>query len=430
MKKLQKIVDWLVYSFLFLLPWQVAWIWQERFLDGAKWQYGTMVIYATEVLLWVIFILQLIVWLKTKKFKFSIFKLQRSSVILIIWLLVVWSGLSIVWSGDKMLSFYHWFRLLEVVALFFVLLNWQLRFKRLWWLVFWAGVIQGLLAIYQFLAQNISASKWLGLAAHSPADLGTIVIQVGPERWLRAYGAFTHPNILGGFLLVSLLVGVYLYLNSKIGWPKIGLTIGLIIITAGLFFSFSRSAWLAGLTVYAVWLVLALFKNNRDIVLNFLKPLFYVVVTVLVLFLVYQPLTVARFSVDQRLESQSIAERLDQYSEARQIIKSRPWFGVGIGNYTTALSQFKPDQPAYSYQPVHNLWLLVWAEMGLFGLVIFISMLLILFFRSIQTENIFGLGLLVGFLVVGFFDHYLWTQYAGMIIFWLGLTFLVRDDTN
>ena len=36
---------------LFLLPWQTIWITQERFLNGAKWQYGTQGFYATEFLL-------------------------------------------------------------------------------------------------------------------------------------------------------------------------------------------------------------------------------------------------------------------------------------------------------------------------------------------------------------------------------------------
>src|SRR3989344_5563437 len=42
---------------LFLLPWQTIWITQERIRGGAKWEYGTLGFYTTEILLWFSFLL-------------------------------------------------------------------------------------------------------------------------------------------------------------------------------------------------------------------------------------------------------------------------------------------------------------------------------------------------------------------------------------
>src|SRR3990167_3528965 len=54
MKKFERIIEYLFYLFIFLLPWQTRLIWQDASLNGYVWEYGRFSLYGTELLLWLI----------------------------------------------------------------------------------------------------------------------------------------------------------------------------------------------------------------------------------------------------------------------------------------------------------------------------------------------------------------------------------------
>ena len=54
---LNKIINYLLLLFLFLLPWQTRWIYQPGYLNSGYWEYGTYSFYGTQILLWLIIIL-------------------------------------------------------------------------------------------------------------------------------------------------------------------------------------------------------------------------------------------------------------------------------------------------------------------------------------------------------------------------------------
>jgi hypothetical protein len=85
-----------------------------------------------------------------------------------------------------------------------------------------------------------------------PADqTGAAVLSAGGIRWLRIYGLTFHPNVLGGFLAVGLILGLPFLVNK---WMRFlwGL------LAFGLLLTFSRSAWISIVIVLPVtvgWLV-------------------------------------------------------------------------------------------------------------------------------------------------------------------------------
>jgi len=90
--------------------------------------------------------------------------------------------------------------------------------------------------------------------ALSPDLSGASVILTDGLRWLRAYGLTYHPNVLGGFMVVGILLGL----------PLIGSRSGRIIwwlLWLGLFISFSRSAWIAAAVMVPVLFLLG-FKQG------------------------------------------------------------------------------------------------------------------------------------------------------------------------
>ncbi|MBT4122198.1 hypothetical protein HOE31_04595, partial [bacterium] len=93
------------------------------------------------------------------------------------------------------------------------------------------------------------------------------------------------------------------------------------------------------------------------------------------------------------------------------------WYkGLGLGQYTLRLAQLYPDLPGYIYQPVHDSGMLTLAELGLWGLLIFSTIILFIFLGA----NSFWL-LIVAVLILGLFDHYFRSMYFGIMLWWLVL---------
>ncbi|MFA6228396.1 MAG: O-antigen ligase family protein [Patescibacteria group bacterium] len=436
---LKKTLNALIALYLFLLPWQAVYIFAENFINGAKWQYGTGQIYLTEPLLWLIALIFVSGRINSRGLKSLVpdFKLlksadkKRMAITSAIWLFVLWSGLSILWSPEKPAACYLWLHLLEGAALMLIILNSGWRLKNLLWpLIASAGPI-ALLAVWQFLTQNSLANTLLGLSPHSAAILGDTVIETDVGRWLRAYGPFSHPNILGGYLALTL--SAVLILWQEIAWSsfpslkresqRIFLLVVICLISASLFFSFSRSAWLAALIILMI--CLGYWLKNKKLWPQYLAIILAPLLIFATLSFIFNPLVLARADLAGRLENNSLAERETQVSQALGLIKNQPLLGAGLNNYTYALHRQSPLSPAYSLQPVHNLYLLILAELGVIGLIIS----LVLFYLIIKnSKKSFALLPLTALLIISLFDHYFFTQYIGLMIFWLALTLALVDD--
>lgn len=440
MRKLSKT---LLLIFLFLLPWQTRWIFEPRFLNGNFWEYGSSSWYGTEILLWLAIILFAIDRFRKPVLAHIFSKLhwQTHRRIFFITLgFLAFLGLEVLHSLDIGVSYNYFFHLLEGLCLFFILT--EMEKKRPLLLAFWSGgVMQALFGAYQFFTQNIIANKWLGLALQAP-QLRSSVIESGSERWLRAYGSFGSPNILGGYLAIILIIGLIVYLNSK-PWQKIFLTLGQVIILVGLILSFSRGAWLGAIVgvAFIIWGQLSflpggiewsfIFRSHKlflDFVRNDLvKQLFFYSCIALTLFIILQPLFITRFTVSYRLERQSLSERALQYPEAINIFKNYPLLGVGPGAYTFALAREKPALPGDSYQPVHNAYVLIFSEWGIMGGIVWFAIIAWLL-ALVKIHNPKFLPVVFTMLVLGVFDHYWWSLYSGIILWWTVFGLSLGED--
>jgi len=79
---------------------------------------------------------------------------------------------------------------------------------------------------------------------------------------------------------------------------------------------------------------------------------------------------------------------------------------VGLNNFIVHLPQFYQSGSVYLLQPVHNIFLLVAAETGLVGLVIFLWFLILTFKKLLITNYYLLITALIVILVLGLFDHY------------------------
>jgi len=162
----------------------------------------------------------------------------------------------------------------------------------------------------------------------------------------------------------------------------------------------------------------------------------YVLCIFLVLTVIFFPLVQTRFSQTSYNEINSTSERLSGYQEASQIFKYKPWLGVGVGNYTAYLIQKNPNLPGYTYQPVHNVPLLLVTELGIVG-----CLLILIIIGAFITYHILHITYQSGdnksrklcyvlcvmcYALLILFDHYMYTSFTGLIIgsSFFGLMFL------
>ena len=208
-----------------------------------------------------------------------------------------------------------------------------------------------------------------------------------------------------------------------VGRREIFCSSALVVLIAGLFFSFSRSAWLA------FWLGLIIYFGYSFRKKYLFNYIFILIAAAGVLVAVYPGLVAARLSSESRLEAISASQRISGIEQSFDLIKEHWLIGVGTGNYTKALAEQLPGKPYYFSQPVHNLFLLIWAELGVVGLGLFIVLILaVLRPGAIAPEVGWGLSLplLATLIILGLFDHYLWSLYFGQLLMWFVLGIVYR----
>jgi len=107
-------------------------------------------------------------------------------------------------------------------------------------------------------------------------------------------------------------------------------------------------------------------------------------------------------------------------NEWKDVVSGNVLNGVGVGNYVVALENEYPGREVYAYQPVHNVYLLILGEIGIIG-VLFI----LLWAASIDRYNysqiprvpaVGALAMGNAILVIGFFDHYIWSLWPGLAL--------------
>lgn len=421
--------------FLFLLPWQTVWIYGERLVNGYKDQYGTLQFFASEFLLWVV-VLLFMYWfwkkykVENKKYKFKITK--DRIFVFSCFLFIVYAFASVLWSYEPDRAFQQAFHILEAFLLFFVIFLGPLKIREtLKWFVF-GSVAPAVLGIAQVLLQDSWPSTLLGLPAHDSYIAGSSIVQ-GEDigRWLRAYGTFSHPNVFGGYIVIVIVMLFLLTKKWKVesgGYKVFFLTSYLLLLTA-LFFTFSRSAWLAMLVSFLVYCYITFRKmgdGERGTGAMFIIPTIFLITF---LSIVYFPVIQVRFSQDSYNEIQSVQERMSGYEEASILWQLRPFYGVGAGNYTAAAYTYNDMLEGWNYQPVHNVGLLFLVEFGVAGIVLlFFVVVSFISLQSFKTLNFFWYMICCGtcYVILAGFDHYLLSSYIGLLLTAIYLAIVVR----
>lgn len=445
----------LVGFFLLALPFQTRFIFSPGTINGEPWEYGTLSIYFSDFILcalslWWIFVLQ-----KNRDKHVMVspsnHNIQKNSpntkithtkiAVSALWLITF---TSIVWSKQHTLAAFGILQITKAALVFFIFSSANLSKKLLAWIFVISGIIQSLFITLQFLTQRIASSTILGMSAQSPETLGVSVIETNAGRFLRAYGTLPHPNVTAGFLVITLFFTGFLVTTTTTNdrarntATEFTSLVASIFITFALTLTFSRAAiigLLAGLILCTLLTTLIHAHARRQartwLITTFISLILFVCALL--------PLYLLRFTTSTRLEHLSTTARIESIEQSLTILTTNTnWFtGVGISNYTQAVYNIISDQkPGWWYQPVHSTPLLVLAELGLVGFLLFLSLFLftlqktftwILSPATLRTQDTltpFLHSILFGLFILSFFDHYLWTLPTMLLTLFLlfGLT--------
>ncbi len=343
---------------------------------------------------------------------------------------------------------------------------------------------ESLLAIAQYIHQG-SINGFLYFLGERKFTAGTPGIanaSINGQLILRPYGTFPHPNVLAGFLLCSLIFIYAWFDDKKDTKKKILKTTALLLGSIALFLTLSRITivlWLILTVIAGINWLLMLYnlvipseveeshstKLGRKILLldllsgmrslrsgRFRRPavgmtlrsgswLFKQIkmhkktpIIFLAYFCLLALITGALFYIPvlSRLKGTNFAEeafsqRADLFKSALIIIKDHPLFGVGLHNFIPSLSHIqKPLSPTLYLQPVHNIFLLITAEIGIIGSAFFLWFLFktynrLLFYLSLRhhevaKQSLITLLILSAILILGLFDHYWLTLQQGQLL--------------
>lgn len=419
---MKKFKEYFLLLIIFIFPWQARWLPNNFIYTDIYNEYTLPSIFVIDVLM-----LLAVLW-SWQSFK--------KTDLRIIFLVLGWLSINAYFAIQPF--FVVWKAcLLALIFWFIYVVKENVESKKIINVLIFSAVVQAILALIQFFVQYIPANTLLGVAPQSAFILGSSVIETIDGRWLRAYGTFPHPNILGGFLSIIVLLVIHKYVSlykqfataqwSDKSWVvrtgfEVGLTlVAFMVSVAGLIVSFSRTAWLAvvcGLITYGITQC-----RNKLSIIAFAKLMVAGALVVGMFVALYPQLFATRLTANTRLETASIAERVEGYDAAIELWRNNWIGGVGMGNYSFALASLQPGLPAYHYQPVHNVFVLMVIEVGLIGLVL----LLMYLWRQRQSVmiNELTLPLLVAVGVLAMFDHYLWSLHVGMIL--LGIMWLTIE---
>ncbi len=125
----------------------------------------------------------------------------------------------------------------------------------------------------------------------------------------------------------------------------------------------------------------------------------------------------------------SLSERIELLKSGVKVFKNSILFGCGISRFIKAMENFVPrsSKGIMILQPVHNIFVLMLAEVGVLGFLIILFLIVKIIFPILKKKfTVYSLLILINILIIGSFDHYLFTLPQGTTILFFVLVGLVR----
>lgn len=286
------------------------------------------------------------------------------------WLLFLLISLfSIIFSIDKIASVYGIMKLLSIFLIFssvYILTRKERSAKIIFNAIVFSAIFPFLVAIYQLLTgTGVGGSE-------------------GIES--RLFGTFSHPNPFASFVLISISIALFLIIKEKSQEKKWLLMTFFIIGAVILEQTYARGAWLA----FLIFLFIVAIKKS-------IKTLIGLFILSILLFS-FSP------SIQNRVQDvynppadSSVRWRFEQWDRMYKAYIKKPLTGYGIG--TETIVHEREYGPNAGNQYTHNDPLRVALETGIFGIISYISLLILttikLLLFYLKEKNVFNKDLIL-----------------------------------
>lgn len=225
----------------------------------------------------------------------------------------------------------------------------------------------------------------------------------------RVTSLFSNPNILAVYLLLYFPFSLWeTFLPQNKGRIRIFYAVTTAFCALCILFTWSRGAWLG---VALEILLFLLFYSRKSRFLIRFTPLLIILIPLLPNNFKSRLLSIGD------LGESSIRYRLQTWQGTLRMLGGHP-VGIGVGEraWRTVYPQFAVSGTK-TVMHAHNVFMQVAIELGIVGLVVFLTLIFVAIARAFQRKSIAALAAISGALVMGMFDH-LW-YYPGMLVpFW------------
>ncbi len=411
--------------FFLALPLPRHWILIRRDFPGVYYEYTSLSLYIGEMaaLLWLA-----VSWWQYGKSSSRIPPAPRGLTWGVTGLVGI-TAVGVTWAFDVALHLQLLAHLVLALAIFWGIVIWQPDKRTIMRAISLSLLLQTAVALLQFLRQDDTGLRLLGELDIAPLPGGNSILVVGAQIWLRAYGLTPHPNILGGVLTVFLLALLPPLLTTP--WPQKLFWTGVWVAGSGaLLVTFSRSAWLGAVIGGGYFLGILLLERAWWQYGRVLLTLLLLALLLLAGFTWWQrDLLLTRFTPQtghNELETRSIGERQALIEHSLNLIRQNPLQGTGGNNFAIYLIPLV-HRPGVAPQPVHNLPLLLTAELGIAGGLLWVWLMLFpagyaLYRLRHHQLSLWAAALtaaLVGWAAIDLFDYYAWGWAQGRLLRWV-----------
>lgn len=393
--------------FIVLLPTQFGkhFFFSFSFLNGVRVDYLAPTIYLTDILAILLIILN---------FKTLITFLINKKVLVITGLLLI----NIVFSISPIISLYKLVKILEIASIGIITYRSFIKLNRIMICFLLGAIFELVLSVFQLnLGHSIQGIfYYFGERPLSLSTPGVAIASFMGRVFLRPYATFSHPNSMAGFYL--LLYIFFLSIKNKVKQNLLFITYFLLfVISCLIFISFSKVAIITYLLLNTYYLILVSKIPCRFCIIARLLGL--TIVGSIFMLAHTDPLT--------------IQKRIELITNSLTIISQHPIFGVGLGNYLITQQLFSSHFLYFFNQPVHNIFLLLIAELGI-PITITILIIVIKLLKNVPLNSYPPAGglILASVLLTGFFDHYWLTLQQNMLLLGVvgGLMFKVFRSSS
>lgn len=271
------------------------------------------------------------------------------------------------------------------------------------------AAVVSLYGVYQNFAGVDTAQSWVDTEMFE--DIKT-----------RVYSTFDNPNVLGQYLILLMPAAFAMLLQSRGGGRKIVYGIVNLVMFACLLYTWSRGAWVG------VVLALGFFVLLRD-----RRWLILCIAALLLMPSVLPASILNRLTSIGNMQDSSTAYRVSVWIASLRIARDYWMSGIGLGT-----AAFEKIYPAYALNGAgfalhsHNFYIQWVVEMGVFGLLTFLAIMLTAYKQItkipeksslIRAVTLAMAGAFLGFLFQGMAEN-LWYNFRMVLIFWIYLGIL------